>query len=156
MKIKAIEEIQNALQPIADEQGLEIVEIEFKQGKEPALTVYIDMDGGVDLNACEKFHRAIDPILDEVDPTFGTPYTLNVSSPGLDRPLKTDRDFQKCMGQKVEVKLFAPLKGKKFFEMTLTGHDETCVYLEDKGEELKLEKAKIAKICRAIDFDGLL
>ena len=155
MKIKPVEEIQNALQHTADEMQFEIVEVEFKQGKEPALTVYIDIEGGVDLDTCEKFHRAIDPILDEVDPTFGAPYTLNVSSPGLDRPLKTDRDFQKCLGEKVEVKLFAPLKGKKTFEMILKGHDETCVYLEDKGEELKLEKAKIAKICRAIDFDGL-
>ncbi|MBQ8295454.1 MAG: ribosome maturation factor RimP [Clostridia bacterium] len=155
MKIKTIEEIQNALQPIADEMGIEIVEIEFKQGKEPALTVYIDIEGGVDLNVCEKFHRAIDPVLDEVDPTFGAPYTLNVSSPGLDRPLKTERDFQKCMGQKVEIKLFAPLKGQKFFEATLVGYDGTCVSVEDKGEVLKLEKAKIAKICRAIDFDGL-
>ncbi len=156
MKIKPMEEIQAALEPIATEQGIEIVEVEFKQGKEPALTVYIDKEGGVDLNACESFHRAIDPVLDEVDPTYDVPYTLNVSSPGLDRPLKTDRDYQKAMGQKVEVKLFAPLQGKKLFEMTLKGHDEHCVYLEEKGEELKIEKTKIAKICRAIDFDGLL
>ena len=155
MKVKPIEEIQNALQPIADEMQIEIVEVEFKQGKEPALTVYIDIEGGVDLDTCEKFHRAIDPVLDEVDPTFGAPYTLNVSSPGLDRPLKTDRDFQKCIGLKVEVKLFAPMQGKKFFEATLKGHDETCVYLEDKGGEIKLEKARIAKICRAIDFAAL-
>ena len=91
MKVKSIEEIQNALQPIADELGLEIVDVEFKQGREPALTVFIDKDGGVDLNACESFHRAIDPVLDEIDPTFGAPYTLNVSSPGVDRPLKTKR-----------------------------------------------------------------
>lgn len=155
MKIKPIEEIENALLPIATEQGLEIVEVEFKQGKEPALTVYIDKDGGVDLDTCEKFHRAIDELLDEVDPTFGAPYTLNVSSPGLDRPLKTDRDFQKCLGEKVEVKLFAPLQGKKFIEAVLVGHDATCVMLEEKGNSLKIEKAKIAKICRAIDFDGL-
>ena len=156
MKIKPIEEIEKALQPLADGLAFEIVEVEFKQGKEPALTVYIDTETGVDLDTCEKFHRAIDPVLDEVDPTFGAPYTLNVSSPGLDRPLKTDRDYRKCIGQKVEVKLFAPIKGKKFFEMTLKGHDESCVYLEDNGEEIKLEKTRIAKICRAIDFDGLL
>lgn len=155
MKIKPIDEIQNALQPIADGMDIEIVEIEFKQGREPALTVYIDTESGVDLDTCEKFHRAIDPVLDEVDPTFGAAYTLNVSSPGLDRPLKTDRDYRKCIGQKVEVKLFAPIKGKKFFESVLKGHDENCVYLEDDGEEWKLEKSKIAKICRAIDFDGL-
>ena len=155
MKVKSIVEIENALMPIASEMDIEIVEIEFKQGKEPALTVYIDTETGVDLNTCEKFHRAIDPVLDEVDPTFGAPYTLNVSSPGLDRPLKTERDFKKCLNQKVEVKLFAPLKGKKFFEATLVGFDENCVELLDKNETMKLEKTKIAKICRAIDFDGL-
>ena len=156
MKIKPIEEIQNTLQPIADEMQIEIVEVEFKQGREPALTVYIDTETGVDLNTCEKFHRAIDPVLDELDPTFGAPYTLNVSSPGLDRPLKTARDFQKRMGERVEVKLYAPLKGKKFFEATLVGYDGNCVELEEKGETLKLELSKIAKICKAIDFDNLL
>jgi hypothetical protein len=55
----------------------------------------------------------------------------------------------------VEVRLFAPIKGKKFFELVLNGHDEHCVYLQEKDGEWKLEKAKIAKICRAIDFDGL-
>ena len=155
MKVKTIQEIQEFLQPIADEMGIEIVEVEFKQGREPALTVYIDVDGGVDLNTCEKFHRAIDPALDELDPTFGSPYTLNVSSPGLDRPLKTARDFEKRMGEKVEVKLFAPLKGKKFFEAVLVGYDGNCVTLQSGGEEQKIELTKIAKICRAIDFDGL-
>ena len=156
MKIKPVEEIQNTLQPIADEMQIEIVEVEFKQGREPALTVYIDTETGVDLNTCEKFHRAIAPVLDELDPTFGAPYTLNVSSPGLDRPLKTARDFQKRMGERVEVKLYAPLKGKKFFEATLVGYDGNCVELEEKGETLKLELSKIAKICKAIDFDNLL
>ena len=155
MKTMPMTDLQAALQPIADELNIEIVEIEFKQGKEPALTVYIDTEGGVDLNTCEKFHRAIDPVLDEVDPTFGAPYTLNVSSPGLDRPLKTDRDYEKCIGKLVEVKLFAPMQGKKLFEATLKAHDENCVYLEDKNGELKLEKNKIAKICRAIDFEAL-
>ena len=142
MKIKPVEEIEKALLPIAEEQEVEIVEVEFKQGKEPALTVYIDKEGGVDLNACEKFHRAIDITLDEIDPTFGAPYTLNVSSPGLDRPLKTERDFRKCLNEKVEVKLFAPIKGKKFFEAKFIGFDENCVELEGKTDTIKLEKTK--------------
>ena len=153
MKVKSIEEIEQGLQSTAEELGIEIVEVQFKQGKTPSLTIYIDTESGVDLDTCEKFHRAIDPILDEIDPTFGAAYTLNVSSPGLDRPLKTDRDYQKCIGERVEVKLFAPLKGKKFFEAVLIGHDERCVLLEENGEELKLEKNKIAKINRAIFFD---
>lgn len=155
MKIKSIEEIQAAVQPIADEQSVEIVEIEFKQGKEPALTFFIDVEGGVDLDTCERFHRAVEIALDELDPTFGVPYTLNVSSPGLDRPFKTDRDYQKAMGQKVEVRLFAPMQGKKLFEGVLIDHDENCVSIEVKGETLKFEKSKIAKISRAIDFDAL-
>ena len=155
MKVKSIEEIQNALQPIVDQLSVEIVDIEFKQGREPALTIFIDVEGGVDLNACESFHRAIDPVLDEVDPTFGAPYTLNVSSPGVDRPLKTKRDFEKNMGKQVEVKLFAPMMGKKFFEAKLVGYDGNCVMLKDKSGEFKLELSKIAKINQAISFEGL-
>ena len=154
MKVKPIEEIWAYLQPIADRLEIEIVDVEFKQGV-PSLTVYIYTEKGVDLDTCEKFHREIDPALDELDPTFGAPYTLNVSSPGLDRPLKTARDFQKCLGEKVEIKLFAPLKGKKNFEAVLVNFDDNCVVLEEKGEEWKLERSKIAKICRALDFDGL-
>jgi len=153
MKVKNVEEIQAFLQPIAEENGAEIVEVEFKQGHSPALTVYIDAAGGVDLNLCEKVHRAIDPALDEFDPTFGEPYTLNVSSPGLDRPLKTERDFKRHMGEKMEVKLFAPLKGKKYFEAVLKGYDGKCVYLENGDGEWKLEQNKIAKISVAIEFD---
>lgn len=155
MKVKSIEEIQTALEPIASELSVEIVDVEFKQGREPALTVYIDVEGGVDLNTCETFHRAIDAVLDEVDPTFGAPYTLNVSSPGVDRPLKTKRDFEKCMGKQVEVKLFAPMMGKKFFEAELIGYDGNCVMLKDKSGEIKLELSKIAKINQAISFEGL-
>lgn len=116
LKNKPIEEIKAFLEPFAKALGVEIYDAEFKLGKEPALTVFIDKEGGVDLDTCEAFHRAIDEPLDNLDPTFGEPYTLNVSSPGLDRPLKTDKDFARAKGKKVEVKLFAPMKGKKFFE----------------------------------------
>ena len=153
MKIKSVEEIQNALQPVANEMQIEIVEVEFKQGHSPALTVYIDVDGGVDLNTCEKFHRAIDPVLDELDPTYGEAYTLNVSSPGLDRPLKTDRDFQRRIGKDVEVKLFAPLKGKKYFECKLVDYDGNNVVLLDGEEQIKLPLVRIAKINEAVKFD---
>jgi ribosome maturation factor RimP len=153
MKTKSTEEIRAFLQPIADEMNIELVDVEFKQGRSPALTVFIDTEEGVDLITCEKFHRAIDTALDELDPTFGEAYTLNVSSPGLDRPLKTARDFEKCMGEKVEVKLFAPLKGKKFFEAALVGYDGNTVTLSDGKEEIKLELTRIAKINRAIEFD---
>ena len=154
---KITETVYDLVDPVAQAQELVIWDVEYqKEGGRYVLRITIDREDGVDLEHCEAFHRAIDPVLDEVDPTFGAPYTLNVSSPGLDRPLKTDRDFAKCIGKKVEVRLFAPIKGKKFFELVLNGHDENCVYLQEKDGEWKLEKAKIAKISRAIDFDGLL
>ena len=153
MKIKPIEEIKALLQSIADEMQIELVDVEFKQGREPALTAYIDTETGVDLDTCEAYHRAIDPALDELDPTYGAPYTLNVSSPGLDRPLKTERDFNKCMGEDVEIKLYAPMKGKKLLEATLIAYDGNCVTLQDGEETYKIELTKIAKICRAIKFE---
>lgn len=153
MKTKSVEEIKAFLQPIAESVGVEIRDIEFKLGKDPSLTIFIDRESGVDLDTCEKFHRAIDEPLDELDPTFGETYTLNVSSLGLDRPLKTERDFKKHEGERVEVKLFAPMKGKKYFEATLKGFDGNCVYFEENGAEFKIELSKIAKINVAIDFD---
>lgn len=153
MKMKTEEEIKQFLQPYAAAQGLEIFDILLKKGSDASITIVIDKEGGVDLNTCEAFHRAIDEPLDTLDPTFGEGYTLNVSSPGIDRPFKTDKDFAKAIGKKVEVKLFAPMKGKKFFEATLTGFDENCITLmTDKGE-MKLERKKIARINEAIEFD---
>jgi len=102
MKFKSVEEIENAVGKIAEEMNIEIVEIAPKISKNPSLTFFIDTEGGVDLDTCEKFHNAIDVVLDELDPSYGEPYTLNVSSPGIDRPLKTARDFERCVGKDVE------------------------------------------------------
>ena len=91
--------------------------------------------------------------IDELDPTYDKPYTLNVSSPGLDRPFKTARDFERNLLKEVEVKLFAPLKGKKFLEGILTDFDENSVMLKMQDGEVKLNRNKIAKINKAIKFD---
>ena len=74
--------------------GVEIVDVEWND-KAAALTVYIETEAGVDLDTCEKFHNAIMEPIDSLDPTYDKPYTLNVSSPGLDRPFKTKRDFER-------------------------------------------------------------
>ena len=153
MKIKPLEEIRALLQSVADRMGIELVDVEFRQGHSPALTVFIDTEDGVDLNTCERYHNAIDPALDELDPTYGEPYTLNVSSPGLDRPLKTARDFERCLGEKVEVKLFAPIRGKKTLEGVLAGYDGKNIRLDDGKEEFPLELFRIAKVSRLIEFD---
>ncbi len=157
MKVKSTEEIRAVLEPIALSQGAEIYEIVFKQGKNPSLTVYLDTEreGGIDLDACEAFHNAADPVLDELDPTYGMPYTLNVSSPGLDRPFKKDKDYLKNIGKKVEVKLYAPYRGEKFFEAVLVEYNGVAgnVTLDKNGEVFKLNLTQIVKMSQAIDFD---
>ena len=152
MKAKSNESIFEFLKPYAENLNLEIVEVEFKVSKNPTLTVYIDKDGGVDLGTCELFHNAINAPLDEFDP-YPQAYTLNVSSPGVDRPFKTARDFEKNIGKMVEVKLFAPLNGKKFYEGELVSFDGNNVTINVLGNQLKIELNKIAKINQAIIFD---
>ena len=156
MKFKSNEEIRQAIQGVADEMDIEIIEIAAKISKNPSLTVFIDTENGVDLDICEKFHNAIDPALDELDPSFGATYTLNVSSPGLDRPLKTERDFKKCIGKEVEIKLATPIKGEKYLESTLVGYDGNNVVLndgKDGDKDYKIPLKKIEKINQAIKFD---
>lgn len=157
MKVKSIQEIESALLPVAQENGVEIYEIVFKQGRNPSLTVFLDTDreGGIDLDTCEKFHNAADPVLDDLDPTFGQPYTLNVSSPGLDRPFKKDKDYLRNIGKRVEIKLYAPYKGEKFFEAVLLEYNPGAgnVTLERGTEKFKLNLNQIVKMSQAIDIE---
>ena len=154
MKVKSSQEIAEFLTPIAQEQGVSVVEVEFKQGKNPSLTIFIDKDGGVDLDTCERFHRAIDEPIDELDPTFGQPYTLNVSSLGIDRPFKTDKDFESHIGERVEVKLYASIKGKKFYDGILTSYDGKVITLKvDEKTTFTIDLKTVVKVNEYIDFE---
>ncbi|MDE7297036.1 MAG: ribosome maturation factor RimP [Clostridia bacterium] len=151
MKVKPVADTIAFLQPIANEVGVEIVDAEWDM-RTRSFTVYIDAEGGVDLNLCEKFHRAIDEPLDEFDPSFGESYTLNCSSPGLDRPFKTARDYEKHMGEKIEVRLYAPLDGKKYYEGVLLSYENGAFTIAtDKGEKT-FTVEKTAKVCLCIEI----
>lgn len=150
MKVKPIADTVEFLRPIADEVGVEIVDAEWDM-RTSSFTVFIDAEGGVDLNLCEKFHRAIDAPLDEFDPSFGESYTLNCSSPGLDRPFKTERDFKKHMGEKVEVRLYAPLDGKKYYEGVLLSFKDGAFTVSTEGGEKTFPIEKTAKVCLCIE-----
>ena len=152
MKFKPVEEIIAFLNKYADELGVEIVDVEAKSGKSPYLTVFIDKDGGVDLDTLEKFHNLINIPLDEFDP-YDSPYTLNVSSPGIDRPLKTQRDFERKMGKDVEVKLYAPIDKVKYLEGELIAFENGVVTIKTQKGEIKIELSKIAKINEAVKFN---
>ncbi len=152
MQIKPLEEIRSFLEKYAQPLGIEIVDVEWDD-RTASLTAFIETENGVDLDTCEKFHNAIMEPIDELDPTFDKPYTLNVSSPGLDRPFTTPRDFERNIGKAVELKLFAPLKGKKYIEGELVAFDGNSVTVKTEREELKIERNRIAKINRAIRFE---
>ncbi len=119
------------------------------------LTVFIAGASPVTLDDCEKVHLAIDPVLDETDPTAGAPYVLNVSSPGLDRPFRSQRDFERNYGKPVEVKLFAPYRGKKLYEGTLLEKREHVVVIEVKGERIPFEDTKVVFVRPYVSFDSL-
>ncbi len=151
MKVKPIAEIIEYLRPIAEEVGAEIVDAKW-DSRNRSLTVYIDAAGGVDLVLCEKFHHAIDAPLDELDPTYGAAYTLNCSSPGLDRPFKTKRDYERHMGESVEVHLYAPVDGKKYYEGELLSFDGETVKIGTKAGEKAFPVEKTSKVCLLIEI----
>lgn len=153
MKIKPINELIDFCTKYADEVGCKVVDAEFKQGKNPSLTIYIEKDGGVDLDTCEAFHRAIYDPIDDFDPTFGAQYTLNVSSLGADRPFKTDDDFNSHIGEKVEVKLYASIQGKKAYDGILESYDGNKITLRvDPKTLFTIDLKSIVKINEYIDF----
>lgn len=152
MRFKPVDEIIRFLVKYAELSGIEIVDVNTDE-KNASLTIYIETPSGVDLDTCEKFHNTIMDPIDELDPSYGAAYTLNVSSPGLDRPFKTSRDFERNLGKEVELKLFAPLKGKKYLEGVLLCYDENTVTVKIGQEDVKLSLSKIAKINKAIKFE---
>ena len=119
---KVIDLVESNITKAVEDLGYEIVEITYKKYLgDMNLTIFIDKDGGVDLNGCELVHKTIDPILDEIDPTNGEKYILNVSSPGIDRPLKTERDYKRNMDTEVNVSLFEKVGDLKKFVAILRG-----------------------------------
>jgi len=141
--------------PVIEKMGCELVDIECENKRgDTHLTFFITSEAGVGLDDCERVHRAIDPVLDELDPSKGAPYVLNVSSPGLDRPFKSLRDFERNYGKKVEVKLYDPYRGKKLYEGVLIEKQEHVVVIEtEKAERIQFEDSKVALVRPYVSFD---
>ena len=151
---KVADVVEEFLSPIVENLGYEIVEVEFaKKHNGDNLTVFIDKKGGgIDINDCETVHNAIDEPLDELNPTNDKPYTLNVSSPGIDRPIVTDKDYNRNIGEVLEVKLFEAIQKKKLFVGTLVDFNDEIVSLDVDGNILEIERKKISKATKYINF----
>lgn len=140
--------------PIAA-MGYELIEVTYaKSYGDMTLTLYIDTDkeGGISLDDCEIVSNGVDALLEAADPTSGTPYRLNVSSPGLDRPIRTLRDYEKKRGTKVEASLYKPLDGRKKIEGILSGWTEDSVTLTVGKKEIILDKKDVAVVKPVIEF----
>ena len=153
MKKNIANEIEQLVLPITDANNLELVDVEYvKEGGEFFLRIYIDKEDGVSLNECELVTRTLNPILDEKDPIKDN-YYLEVSSPGLDRPLKKDKDFVRYQGRDVEIKLYKPMNGSKIHEGELVGltEDKNIKVIID-NKEVEFDKKDVALIRLAIKF----
>jgi len=148
------EKVAKFVEPIIEQNGMELVDVEFKKlyGQD-TLIIYVDKDGGMDLNSCELIHNAISDPLDEIDPTNGKAYNLNVSSPGLDRPFKTERDYLKHIGDDVEISLYEPIEKLKKFEAKLVNYNKDNIDVEFKEKKININIKNIALIHVAIKFN---
>lgn len=141
------------LEPMMVEHGFELVDVEYvKEGGNWYLRAYIDKPDGITIDDCEMISKALEAKLDAEDLIEGA-YILEISSPGLTRPLKKDKDFARSLGKAVEVKLFKAVDGEKEFYGKLTDYSEEKVVITfDESEKMELERKKIALIRLAIEL----
>ena len=145
--------VREGIAPTADALGYTLWDVEFlKEGARRILRVTIYKEEGITIEDCEKMHRAIDPILDEIDPIEDA-YDLEVSSPGIERDLRTSAHIDACVGERVEARFFAPFEGIKQLEGILLGREgEESVCIEVNGEEKKFPRSAISKLQTLFDF----
>ena len=143
---------EELLVPIIDEYQFELVDVEYvKEGGTWYLRAYIDKPGGIAIDDCEVVSRALSDKLDELDFVEDS-YVLEVSSPGLGRPLKKDKDFERNLGEEVEVRTFRAMDGQKEFTGVLKTYDKESVTIELEETEIKFARTDIALIRQALDF----
>ena len=144
---------EELLEPVVAEAGFELVDVEYvKEAGTWYLRAYIDKPGGITVDDCEVISRKFSDILDEKD-YIEDSYIFEVSSPGLGRPLKKEKDFQRSLGEDVEIRTYRPIDGQKEFEGVLKAFDKNTVTIayEDDAKQV-FQKSDIALIRMALDF----
>lgn len=138
--------------PIVEKYGFELVDVEYvKEGSSFYLRAYIDKPGGITVDDCETVSREFSDKLDEAD-FIEEAYIMEVSSPGLGRPLKKENDFKRSIGKEVEIRTYRPIDREKEFYGVLKAYDENSVTIDCEEEERTFQKAEIALIRLAFDF----
>lgn len=152
----AKEKIETVVEKLTDDiikdSGLELVDVEYVKERDWYLRVFLDKQGGMELEDCQWVSEKLEAKLDELD-LIRDSYYLEVSSPGLDRPLKKDKDFLRHAGEKVEVHTFAPLDGKKLLVGTLVGLDDSGhIQITIDGKDMIIPKDKVSQVRLYLEF----
>lgn len=140
-------EVEKIVEELLENTALELVAVDYVKERDWYLRIFIDKEGGVDLDDCQDLSRKLEELLDAQD-LIKTSYILEVSSPGLNRELKKPRDFQREMGKDIDVSLFAPLDGKKVVTGPLSAYDGETINVGD----MAIPMDKVAKVNLHIDF----
>lgn len=144
--------VEELVTPILDEQQLELVDIEYKkEGSNWFLRVFIDKDGGIDIDDCGSVSEQLSKRLDAVDP-IPTAYFLEVSSPGIERPLKKEKDLYWAVGKRINVTTKEPIEGAKDFEGSLIDFDGQWLIIKEEKKNVKVPFAQVATARLAIVF----
>lgn len=150
-RVSVAENMEKRFGPLAEELGYELVYAEYaKEGQDWYLRFFIDHPQGIDINDCEKVSRAVEAVLDQEELIKGQ-YILEVSSLGLERPLRTEKDYQEAIGEYVEICLYHPEEKKKKFRGRLLSYGEE-IRLECDGKEVSIKAANISKANRSVEF----
>ena len=144
---------EELITPFVEDKGFELVDVEYvKEGGNWYLRAYIDKPGGITVDDCEVISRSLSDKLDEEDFIEGA-YILEVSSPGLGRPLKKEKDFVRNMGQEVELRTYRAIEKQKEFRGILDAYDKSSITLEvEEGEKLVFDMSNVALVRLAFDF----
>ena len=149
---KLTDRVSALVRPVVEEEGCSLWDVEYvREAGTWYLRVFIDRDGGVGIDDCERISRRLDPLLDEEDPIPDS-YVFEVGSAGAERELKRPSDFEQFLGHEVELRLYRPMDGKKSFVGTLAGYDDGNVTITVGEEALTFEKQQIAKVNLHVSF----
>ena len=150
--MKITELVASLAEPVVRSHGCELWDVEYvREGSDYFLRLYLDKEGGVDINDCEAVSRAMDPILDEHDPIENS-YHFEVCSAGLERTLKRPGDFERFLGSPITVRLYRPHNGLKEIPGILRGYDSGRVTVEAGKETITFEKSQVALVRLRVEF----
>ena len=149
---KITEKVAALAKPVVEEEGCTLWDVEYvREAGSWYLRVYVDREGGVGIDDCERISRRLDPILDEADP-IPESYVFEVGSAGAERELKRPSDFAQFMGSEVEVKLYRPQDGRKAWVGELAGYDDGAVTLRVGEDERRFTAAEVAQVRLHVSF----